>query len=130
MHTNSSGSCNRGCIAISHIGNTHTHTHTHTSGARESRREREGGRGRLCPCGRMQLRFQSSHVRSCIIPIGSRIFHRFLVPLAACGVSPNFVDLNKCRETAKRPIRRQTDVEMTSNHARKIDKAKAERWLK
>lgn len=52
------------------------------------------------------------------------------MPLAACRVSPNFVDLSKYSETAKRMNRIKMDAEITTNYVKKIDKAKVERWLK
>lgn len=103
--------------------------HTHPEGERE---KREGGRGRLCPCGRMQLLFQSSHVHSCIIRIGSRILHSFLVPLAACRVSPNFMNLSKYRETAQRlkdrikMVKLQSRKEYRQSKGRKMGKVKLE----
>lgn len=51
----------------------------------------------------------------------------FLVPSAACRVSPNFVDLSNYRETAKGPNRIKMDAEITRNHIRNIGKARAEK---
>lgn len=113
----------RDSVAISHIGNTYT------SIEREGKieRGREGEAGCVLAVGCSFFSKAVTYTRALYL-LAQGFYVVFLVPSAACRVSPNFVDLSNYRETAKGPDRIKTDI--TSNHIRKIDKAKAERWVK
>lgn len=105
--------------------------HTHTSIERECKieRGREGEAGCVLAVGCSF--FSKAVTYTCALYLLAQGFYVvFLVPSAACRASPNFVDLSNYREAAKGPDRIKMDADITSNHIRKIDKAKAERWVK
>lgn len=139
MHTNSSWfsqrsvegwkmAWHRDSVAISHIGNTHTHTSIEREGKIE--RGKEGEAGCVLAVGCSFFSKAVTYTRALYLLAQGFYVGFFLVPSAACRVSSNFVDLSNYRETTKGPDRIKMDADITSNHIRKIDKAKAERWVK